>query len=305
MAVDIARPKLEGKVLVGKDRQLGFAEFGDPQGRAIFWLHGTPGARRQIPVEARMFAEDKGIRLIGVDRPGIGSSTPYEYGRVIDFAADLRTVADTLGIDKMEIIGLSGGGPYTLACAAAMPERVEAVGILGGVAPTQGPDGIGGGLMGSVGLPAAPVLERVGTPLSVVATGLIRLIKPVAEPVLYLYAAVSPEGDRRLLARPEFKAMFLDDLLNGSRRQLAAPFADVVVFARDWGFRLEEVKVPVRWWHGDADHIVPFAHGRHVVSLLPDAELYELPGESHLGGLGQAEAIMTALGELWDAHDRR
>ncbi|MGE2729181.1 alpha/beta fold hydrolase [Mycolicibacterium vaccae] len=305
MAVDIARPKLEGKVLVGQDRQLGFAEFGDPQGRAIFWLHGTPGARRQIPVEARMFAEDNGIRLIGVDRPGIGSSTPYEYPRVIDFAADLRTVADTLGIDKMEIIGLSGGGPYTLACAAAMPERVEAVGILGGVAPTQGPDGIGGGLMGSVGLPAAPVLERVGTPLSVVATGLIRLIKPVAEPVLYLYAAVSPEGDRRLLARPEFKAMFLDDLLNGSRRQLAAPFADVVVFARDWGFRLEEVKVPVRWWHGDADHIVPFAHGRHVVSLLPDAELYELPGESHLGGLGQAEAIMTALGELWDAHNRR
>ncbi|AFM17643.1 putative hydrolase or acyltransferase of alpha/beta superfamily [Mycolicibacterium chubuense NBB4] len=305
MAVEIARPKLEGNVLVGSDRQLGFAEFGDPQGRAIFWLHGTPGARRQIPVEARLYAEKNRIRLIGVDRPGIGSSTPHEYEKVIDFAHDLRTIADTLGIDKMEVIGLSGGGPYTLGCAAAMPDRVVAVGVLGGVAPTRGADAIGGGIMGKVGVPVAPVLEHVGSPLSMVAAGLIRLIKPVAEPALYLYASISPVGDRRLLVRPEFKAMFLDDLLNGSRKQLAAPFADVVVFARDWGFRLDEVKVPVRWWHGDKDHIVPFAHGRHVVGMLPDAELYTLAGESHLGGLGEAESIMTAMTELWDTHDKR
>ena len=304
MAIEIARPKLEGKIAVGSDRQIGFAEFGDPQGRAIFWLHGTPGARRQIPVEARLYAEANQIRLVGVDRPGIGASTPHEYHRVVDFADDLRTIADTLGIDKMAVIGLSGGGPYTLGCAAAMPERIIAVGVLGGVDPTRGGDAIGGGLMGNVGLPAAPVLERVGAPLSRVATGLIRLIKPVAEPVLYLYASISPEGDRRLLERPEFKAMFLDDLLNGSRKQLAAPFADVVVFARDWGFRLDEVKVPVRWWHGDRDHIVPYAHGEHVVAMLPDAELYSLPGESHLGGLGEAEAIMATMSELWDDYQK-
>lgn len=305
MALDIARPKLEGNVAVGTDRRIGFAEFGDPQGRPIFWLHGTPGARRQIPVEARLYAQENGIRLIGVDRPGIGSSTPHAYGRVIDFAEDLKSIADTLGIGKMVIIGLSGGGPYTLGAAAAMPERVVAVGVLGGVAPTQGPDAIDGGIMGKVGVPVAPVLEHVGSSLSMVAAGLIRLIKPVAEPALYLYAGISPVGDRRLLVRPEFKAMFLDDLLNGSRKQLAAPFADVVVFARDWGFRLDEVKVPVRWWHGDKDHIVPFAHGKHVVSMLPDAELHVLSGESHLGGLGQAEAIMAAMTELWDASGER
>src|SRR5579875_1447427 len=107
MVMAIARPKLEGNVAVGEDRQLGFAEFGDPQGRAIFWLHGTPGARRQIPVEARVYAEQKGIRLIGVDRPGIGSSTPHQYPHVVAFADDLRTVADTLGIDKMAVVGLS------------------------------------------------------------------------------------------------------------------------------------------------------------------------------------------------------
>ena len=101
----IARPKLEGNVAVGDDRQIGFAEFGDPQGRAVFWLHGTPGARRQIPVEARAYAERKHIRLIGVDRPGIGSSTPYQYPNVLAFADDLRTIADVLGIDEMASSG--------------------------------------------------------------------------------------------------------------------------------------------------------------------------------------------------------
>src|SRR6185437_7732316 len=146
MAYSIARPKLEGNVAVGDDRQLGFAEFGDPQGRAIFWLHGTPGAQRPIPAEARVYAADNHIRLIGIDRPGIGSSTPYQYENVLAFADDLRTVADTLGVDKMTVIGLSGGGPYTLACAAAMPDRVIAVGVLGGVAPTTGPEAMSGGL---------------------------------------------------------------------------------------------------------------------------------------------------------------
>ena len=301
MVPPIARPKLEGNVAVSADRQLGFAEFGDPQGRAIFWLHGTPGARRQIPAEARAYAELEKIRLIGVDRPGIGSSTAHQYPNVLAFAEDLRTIADVLGIGKMAVVGLSGGGPYTLACAAAMPERVVAAGVVGGVAPTVGADSIGGGLMGNLGTRVAPLLAVAKVPIGMVATTLIRLIRPFGGPAADLYGLVSPPADRALLARPEIKAMFLDDLLNGSRRQMAAPFYDVIAFARDWGFRLDEVKVHVRWWHGDADHIVPYAHGQHVVSRLPDAELFPMPGESHLGGLGRAEEILRSMLEVWDS----
>ena len=302
--IPIARPNLEGNVAVGDDRQLGFAEFGDPQGRAVFWLHGTPGARRQIPTEARVYAEQQHIRLIGVDRPGIGSSTPFQYPNVLAFADDLRTIADVLGIDQMAVVGLSGGGPYTLACAVAMPDRVVLAGVLGGVAPAVGPDAIGGGVM-ALGSTVAPVISLVGLPLRLAAAAVIQLLRPVAPAALQLYARLSPEADRHLLVRPEFSAMFLDDLLNGSRKQLSAPFADVIVFARDWGFRLDEVKVPVHWWHGDKDHIVPFAHGQHVVSRLPDAELYHLSGESHLAGLGRAEEILGNLMDLWDELDAR
>lgn len=300
MVVPIARPKLEGNIAVGEDRQIGFAEFGAPQGRAIFWLHGTPGARRQIPTEARVYAEQNDIRLIGVDRPGIGSSSPYQYESVGAFAADLRTIADTLGVDKMAVVGLSGGGPYALAAAAGLPDRVVATGVLGGVAPTRGPDAISGGLM-DLGVAVAPLLKLGGAPLRIGATLLIRAARPVASPALDIYALLSPQADRHLLTRPELKAMFLDDLLNGSRKQLAAPFADVIAFARDWGFRLEEVQVPVRWWHGDHDHIIPFSHGEHVVSRLPNAKLFHLPDESHLAGLGRGEEILATLIEIWDA----
>ncbi|ORB83502.1 alpha/beta hydrolase [Mycobacterium kansasii] len=299
MVVAIARPKIEGNIAVGEDRQIGFAEFGAPQGRAVFWLHGTPGARRQIPTEARVYAEHHNIRLIGVDRPGIGSSTPHQYETISAFADDMRTISETLGIEKMAVVGLSGGGPYTLACAAGLPDKVVAAGVLGGVAPTHGPDAISGGLM-NLGLRVAPLLRLGGTPLRLSASLMIRAARPVASPALDVYALLSPQADRHLLARPEFKAMFLDDLLNGSRKQLAAPFADVIVFARDWGFRLEEIKVPVRWWHGDHDHIIPFSHGEHVVSRLPKAELLHLPGESHLAGLGRGEEILATMMKVWN-----
>jgi pimeloyl-ACP methyl ester carboxylesterase len=183
-----------------------------------------------------------------------------------------------------------------------MPDRVVAAGVIGGVAPTMGSDAITGGLMGNLGTRVAPLLQVAGTPIGLIASAIIRLIRPVASPAADLYGRVSPEADRRLLARPEIKAMFLDDILNGSRKQMAAPFSDVVVFARDWGFRLSDIKVPVRWWHGDADHIVPYAHGQHVVSRLSNAELYPMPGESHLAGLGRAEEILHTMIKVWDEY---
>ncbi|HKY57844.1 MAG TPA: alpha/beta hydrolase [Aeromicrobium sp.] len=295
--VSPARPVLEGSVAVRDGRRLSFAEHGAPRGPALIWFHGTPGSRRQIPLDARAYAVDNGIRIIGVDRPGIGSSTPYQYPNIADFPADIALLADALGIDTFRTIGLSGGGPYALACGALLPDRVVGVGVLGGVAPTVGPDAIDGGLV-ALAKRLAPLVNHGRVPLGLALTLAIRLVRPFAGTGLDLYAAVQPPGDKNLLSRPEFKAMFLDDLLNGSRFQTSAPLADAVLFARDWGFQLADVKVPVRWWHGDDDHIIPFGHGQHVVSRLPDALLSVIDGESHLGGLGIAQAVIEDLMSL-------
>lgn len=296
----ITSPRLEGTVVVGPDRnrRLSFSEFGVPHTRAIVWLHGTPGARRQIPTEAREFAAREGIRIIGLDRPGIGLSTPHVYANFREFADDLNTVADSLGLDEMSVIGLSGGGPYTLAAARYMPDRVRSCAVLGGVAPSRGEDAIGGGLVG-LGAHVAPLVALGRIPIGLGLTAFVRVAKPFASPIIDVYGKLSPEGDRNLLARPEFKAMFIDDLLNGSRKQFSAPLSDLMLFSKEWDFHLRDVEAPVHWYHGDADHIVPLAHGVHCVKQLPIAEMKVLSGESHLGGMGIAEDIITAVLADW------
>lgn len=89
--------------------------------------------------------------------------------------------------------------------------------------------------------------------------------------------------------------MFLDDLLNGARFQVGAPLADVILFTRHWGFEAADVKVPVHWWHGDEDHIIPHRHGLHMTARLPDATFSTIDGESHLGGMGVAKDVLGTL----------
>lgn len=224
----VERPRLEGSVAVRDGRRLSFAEYGARDGSPIIWMHGTPGARRQIPLEARAYAYDHGLRIIGIDRPGIGSSTPHLYENVLGWTGDLEMLADTLGVETMRLIGLSGGGPYVLAAGAAMPDRVHGIGVLGGVAPTRGSDAIRGGLVDWAPY-AAPVIGVARVPLSLALAQVVRLVRPLASLGLDAYRSVQPRGDKELLLRPEFKAMFLDDLLNGARFQVGAPLADIIL----------------------------------------------------------------------------
>jgi pimeloyl-ACP methyl ester carboxylesterase len=285
--------------MVGDGRKLGFAEFGLSDGWPLVWLHGTPGARRQLPEEARAAAAHSGVRLIGVDRPGTGLSTSHLYRSIFEFVDDLEILLDQLRITEVAVIGLSGGGPYALAAGCAMPDRVRVVGVLGGVAPTKGPDAKIGGLV-ALGVRFAPLLPPLRVPLGASLSLLVLLARPFGHQALSAYARVSPPGDRALFARPEIESMFLDDLTDTGGR-LRAAVDDAILFTRDWGFSLRDVRVPVKWWHGDADHIVPLSHGQHCVKLIPDAELFVQPGESHLGGFGAAKEVLDTVLATWRA----
>jgi pimeloyl-ACP methyl ester carboxylesterase len=300
---DLTAPRLEGTFAVG-GRRLGFAEFGNPRGKAVLWMHGTPGARRQIPEPARLVAAELDLRIVGIDRPGVGSSTPHRYSCIRDFAGDVEPLLDALGIDEFAMIGLSGGGPYVLACAHAMPDRMMVGGLIGSVAPTVGPDAPTGGPV-ALARRFHPFITRMRLPLSAVLTAVAWTGRPFADTALNVYARLSPEGDRRMLLRPEFRAMFLDDLLNGSKMGLRAPIDDLILFGMDWGFPLSEVRVPIHAWQGESDHLVPLEHGRWLADRLPDAQLHTMPGESHLGGLGEAETILRTLMDSWDVRRRK
>jgi pimeloyl-ACP methyl ester carboxylesterase len=295
----LPEPRLEGSYRLSGERQIGFAEYGRADGVPIFWFHGTPGGRRQIAPEARVVAQDLGIRLIVLERPGIGESTAHLYGHLAEWAVDVEVIADQLGIHRFACVGLSGGGPYVLACAARFPDRMVAGAVLGGVAPTRGSDAIGGGAIG-IARHFVPWLQ----PVRVLAARSLhlgtRFLMPFRSQLFDLYMLISPAGDKRVFARPEMKQMFLDDLGRASRTRLDAPILDLLLFARHWGFSLRDLRVPIRFWHGDADNIVPLAHATHMATLVADSELRVRHGESHLGALEAANEVYTALLECWN-----
>ena len=296
----IPPPRYEGVLRLPDRRRLGFAEFGDPRGRAVLWFHGTPGGKRQIPPAARQTAAERGIRIIGIDRPGIGLSTSHLYDSLLGYADDIELLCDHLGIDRFGVVGLSGGGPYVLACAAALPDRVVAGCVLGGVAPVAGDEGISGGKI-DLAARFGGILEVVHRPIGSALHLMVRGVAPGAAAGFDLFIRALPAGDRAVMSRPEMKEMFLDDLLSASRGGFRAMFHDAVLFSRPWGFNLRDITVPVHFWQGDADTFVPLEHGRHQADLVPNSSFNLRPTEGHLGSLDAVEQILRAIEDAWPA----
>jgi pimeloyl-ACP methyl ester carboxylesterase len=290
----VEKPRAEGRFYLPDGRRLGFAEFGDPTGKLVLWFHGTPGGRRQFPLIGRRAAEKLGLRVVVLGRPGTGLSDSHPYESVADWATDVTHVVDAIGAERLSVVGLSGGGPYALACAAAAPlaERVAAVAVLGGVVPSVGPDAMATGAI-DLARRFAPVLSGLRRPLAQAVSALMTPVIPVAHYACRAYAATTPEGDRRVLRDPDMEGMFVDDVVLVARGGFQAVIDDARLFGRDWGFRLNDVRAPVRWWHGDADNIVPLRDAQAAVELLPDAELILRPQESHLGGFATADEVLA------------
>jgi pimeloyl-ACP methyl ester carboxylesterase len=245
----------------------------------------------------REAAEALGLRLVCVERPGVGASTPHRYERIADFATDVEAVADHFGHERFAVVGLSGGGPYALACGAMLPDRVAAVGVLGGVAPSRGPEAAASGVV-SLARRFQPVLRHVRTP----AGYALRSVAPIVPAAHAFYGAFTrfmPPGDKRVLSDPALEAMFIDDLATAVLRGFGAVAHDAALFGRHWGFHVGDITVPVRWWHGDADSIVPLADAEATCERIPDIELHVRPGESHLGGFAAADLVLeTVAGHL-------
>ena len=286
-----------GETRLPDGRRLCWAVFGDPDGSPVLWFHGTPGNRTQIPPATAREAALLGIKIICIARPGVGRSSDVAYTSFVDHAPDVLAVADELGAHRFGLVALSGGGPYALAVAHEHPERVGGVGILGGVCPVSGPDAAEGGIV-ALSSRFNSILSTLRVPLGEVVRAAIGLMGPISHPAYMGFSRIMPEGDQQVFADPEVEAMFVRDLVAANRHQFRGLFNDVVLFGREWGFRLHDVDVPVRWWHGDADSLVPLEHARHVTDLLPDCELLVRAQESHLGGFGITADVLGWLSEV-------
>ena len=233
-----------------------------------------------------------------LERPGVGDSTDYTYPQLRDISHDVAIAADRLGHDRFMVVGLSGGGPYALACAHDLPSRVVAVAVMGSVVPTVDDEELAEGLV-ALTRQWNQTLRLVRWPVGLGLTGLVRVATPVARFALEAFARILPPGDQRVLGDPDIQSMIIDDLVHGTRRHCQAVVNDLILFGRPWGFRLADVRVPVYWWHGDVDPFVPIDQAYRAASLLPDVEFVVRPGESHLGEFAAADQVLSTLAGVW------
>jgi pimeloyl-ACP methyl ester carboxylesterase len=288
-------PRVVGESVVAPGRVLGWAEFGHPDGDPLLWFHGTPGARTQIPPAVHEVALQRGFRVIGVERPGTGRSTDHFYDRILDVAADIEALVEDLGLERFGVVGLSGGGPYTLAVAYAMPQQVVVACTLGGIGPLRGPDAVWSYMR--VLRFGAPLFEVMRGPVGSLLGTLVGYAESVGGQALELFARLVGGSDREVLTNPHFKAMFVTDLIEAGEHRAVAH--DLALFSRHWGFLLEEVTVPVIVWQGLSDPIVPQSHGHHMAARLPNAQLRVRPGEGHFAGFSDVAAVLDSVREVW------
>jgi pimeloyl-ACP methyl ester carboxylesterase len=259
-------------------RALGFAIYGATRGKPIFYFHGFPSSR----IEARFahgLALAHGAEIIAVDRPGYGFSD-FLPGRTIgDWPRDVLQLADALEIDRFCVMAVSGGGPYALSCAHAIPDRVTAVGIVCGMGPMESRENSEGMMfLDRLGLFLGRKVPKMVWPLfALVAMGLWCIPGTVVD----LIAAHVPQPDRQSLLRPDVRKLLADAFREAVLTGPAGPIRDILLYSRPWGFDLTEIRKEVHLWYGEKDIIVPPAMGRYLSQRIPGARLTLYPEEGH------------------------
>jgi pimeloyl-ACP methyl ester carboxylesterase len=121
-------------------RLLGYAEYGAPEGKPVFYCHGFPSSRLDWPIfDSDAIATRLNARIIAADRPGTGLSDFKSGRQILDWPDDVIELADALQVDRFAMLGISGGGPYAEACALKIPRRLTATAIVCGMGPSEAP----------------------------------------------------------------------------------------------------------------------------------------------------------------------
>ncbi|HEX7442860.1 MAG TPA: alpha/beta hydrolase [Acidimicrobiales bacterium] len=295
-------------VRLSDGRVLGYAEAGDPEGMPMVLFHGTPSSR----LDAYWLdgpARRAGWRLIAPDRPAHGLSTPQPGRRLVDVADDVAELADQLGLDRFAVLGFSGGGPYALATAHRLGDRVHLIGIVSGWGPPDRPGAYDGVARGEQFFDA---MARSWPGLSRVGFGVLRgLVERAPGLATWLLELRLPRPEDSLPDRPVFRAVPSDvpDLTAGPTAELTAigplrealrqgpagPAEDLHLIVRPWGFPIGDVVAPVRLWHGSADGEIPVHHAEFLARIVPDGRLEVIEGGDHLMLFLEADHVLGAL----------
>jgi pimeloyl-ACP methyl ester carboxylesterase len=260
-------------------RQLGYAEYGDPKGKPVIYSHGWPSSRYQARLIHELAAE-RGLRVIAMDRPGVGLSDPLPGRGFAAWPQDVAHLADSLGIGRFRLLGMSGGGPYTLATAAALPDRVIAAAVMCGAPPIGDPADRTDLHWTYRTLIALKQLRRATTPAVIaLSRGMIRRGIDHA-PMTWLLRTIPP-SDRAAIVDAACWESVTRSYLEAVRRGAGPVLTEGELYLEPWDFSPEDIRVPVAFWHGLADKNLPCDVAKKLAARIPGAEGHWQEGEGH------------------------
>ena len=269
-------------------RRLGYSQRGSDVGSPVLDFHGNPGSRLSF-----WGSEDeigsRGMRLISVDRPGIGLSDPHPGRRVADWPADIAGLADALGLDGFAVMGHSVGGAYAAACACLLPDRVSAAALVSPIIPLDSPQAFD-----ELGKPGQWALARDRPrALRISIRTLFLLARTAPNLARRVFGANSTAAEKAISSRPEVMSRALVSARESTRQGARGLVDDMRVAIRPWGFDPALIRPPLAIWQGDRDSSIRASWGEWWADTVPGARLVRCPGEGHL-------LIEERIGEILD-----
>ncbi len=272
-------------------RLLGYAEYGNPKGKPVFFFHGWPGSRLSGK-EADEAGKKIGVRIISTDRPGIGLSTYKKDRQLLNWPDDVAELADHLKIKKFSLMGVSGGGPYVAVCAYKIPDRIIKAGIVVGLAPVDvkgNLDGMAfGGRAGWANYHRFPLLRTLATFGAAIqfryfpALGSMMAFPTKEDRFLFMEAIKNKTGEG-------------NGVKEAFRQGIKGPSLELKIYTDDWEIELKDIRTKVYLWYGAKDKCVSLNMGKYYKSQIAGSELFIGPNGVHLSRYKYEEKILKTL----------
>jgi pimeloyl-ACP methyl ester carboxylesterase len=276
-------------------RRVGVMSAGPGDGFPIFHCHGSGSSRLEAQFLAAA-ATAAGVRLIGLDRPGVGRSDPRPGYPMLDWPDDVAEVADQLGIDRFAVQGISAGGPFALACAYKIPSRLTACGLVSTISTPA--------FIRKAGPASLRVFGWLGEHFPRLLLLYARLVQRMTgsdaartERYLARYAPRLGSADCELLSDPGTRRQVAQAMAESFRQGPRGNLETVLTEIRPWGFVVEQIMLArMVLWHGEQDRIMPVAPVRLLARALPRCTATFYPGEGHFSTLANhAQDILQTL----------
>jgi len=279
----------DGQLELPDGRTLAWRWWGEPDAIPVLRLQGTPGSRLYRHPDPEV-QRGLGVRYLLADRPGYGGSTRLPGRGVAELSDDLAALLDHHQLDRVPVMGTSGGGPHALAVAAKQPERISAVTVIVGGSPLK-PDEVGR----LVGVNAAgyAAAERGWVDLH-------ELLKQVRERLLGPEGMAgvlsdAPPEDRAIMQSPAWQRTSRANTAEALRQGAEGWTDESMAMHRDWDFDPEAITATVAWWHGDNDKNAPLSAARRAAARVPHADLRIWHNEGHFASLTHEAEIVREL----------